>query len=53
MTVRKVCSHTASLVAFADTIYSAFIDKVAIVYYFLEDHEIELPATSKINLEVE
>ena len=38
----------ASLVALAKAIYSASTEKVAMVACFLEDQEIELPATSKI-----
>jgi len=51
--VRRVHSHIASLVAFADIIYSTSINKVTIVCCFLENHKIELPATSKMNLEIE
>jgi len=50
--MRRVYSYTASLVAFADATYSASIDEVTTVCYFLKDHEIELPAMLKINLEV-
>ena len=50
--VRRVHSHIASLVAFADAIYSVSTNKVAMVCCFLEDHKIKLLAMSKINPEV-
>ena len=46
--VSRVQSQMAFLVALAKAIYSASTEKVAMVACFLEDQEIELPATSKI-----
>jgi len=51
--VRRVHNYTVSLVTFTDAIYFAFTNKVTTVCCFLEDYEVELPATSKINPEVE
>ena len=45
--VRSVHSHTASLVAFAEAMYSASTEEVVTVGCFFEDQVTELPATSK------
>jgi len=41
----KVLSQIIFFIAFKEAIYSASTDKVAIVSYFLEDHEIALLVT--------
>ena len=43
----------AFLVAFADAIYSASTDNVAMVGCFLDDHDMTPPPTSKANLLVD
>jgi len=48
-----VQSHIASLVAFADAMYSASTKEVTTVVCFLEDQAIELLATSNIKLLVD
>jgi len=45
----NVRSYTASLVAFADAIYSASTDDIATVGCFLDDHDMTSPPTSKAN----